>query len=86
VHPGQSRRSRSSTIPAPNGAQAINLRRWPNVEIQQNKFSGPHLNRAILINDGSTGCTVVDNTTAGGVPTVDVDGASRAGFRQNGNT
>jgi parallel beta-helix repeat protein len=71
---------------APNGAQAINLRRWPNVEIRQNKFSGPHLNRAILISDGSTNCTVVDNTTAGGVPTVDVDGASRAGFRQNGNT
>lgn len=71
---------------APNGAQAINLRHWPNVEIRQNKFSGPNLNRAILINSGSTGCTVVDNTTAGGVPTVDVDGASRAGFRQNGNT
>jgi parallel beta-helix repeat protein len=70
---------------APNGAQAINLRRWPNAEIRNNKFSGPHLDRAILITDGSTGCTVIDNTTAGGVPTVDVDGASRAGFRQNGN-
>ncbi|OLE27991.1 MAG: hypothetical protein AUG49_03695 [Catenulispora sp. 13_1_20CM_3_70_7] len=71
---------------APNGAQAINLRRWPNVEIRHNKFSGPNLNRAILIIDGSTGCTVIDNTTAGGVPTVDVDGASRPGFRQNGNS
>ncbi|HJT04262.1 MAG TPA: right-handed parallel beta-helix repeat-containing protein [Pseudonocardiaceae bacterium] len=71
---------------APNGAQAINLRRWPNVEIRHNKFSGPNLNRAILIIDGSTGCTVIDNTTAGGVPTVDVDGASRSGFRQNGNS
>jgi hypothetical protein len=39
---------------APNGAQAINLRRWPNVEVRQNKFSGPHLNRAVLINDGSS--------------------------------
>ena len=70
----------------PNGAQAINLRRWPNVEIRHNKFAGPNLNRAILIIDGSTGCTVIDNTTTGGVPTVDVDGASRAGFRQNGNS
>lgn len=71
---------------APNGAQAINLRRWPNVEIRHNKFSGPHLDRAILIIDGSTGCAVIDNTTEGGVPTVDVDGASRAGFRQTGNS
>lgn len=71
---------------APNGAQAINLRHWPNVEIRHNKFSGSNLNRAILIIDGSTGCTVIDNTTTGGVPTVDVDGASRTGFRQNGNS
>jgi len=71
---------------APNGAQAINLRHWPNVTITRNKFSGPNLKRAILIIDGSTGCIVIDNTTAGKVPTVDVDGASRAGFRQNGNS
>lgn len=70
----------------PNGAQAINLRSWPNAEIRHNKFSGHNLNRAILISDGSTGCTVVDNSTAGNVPTVDVDGSSRQGFRQNGNT
>lgn len=70
----------------PNGAQAVNLRRWPNVEIRHNKFAGPNLNRAVLIIDGSTGCTVIDNTTTGGVPTVDVDGASRANFRQNGNS
>jgi hypothetical protein len=51
-----------------------------------NKFSGPNLKRAILIIDGSTGCTVTENTTAGvKVPTVDIDGASRAGFHQNGN-
>ena len=69
----------------PNGAQAINLRSWPNVEIRQNRFSGANLNRAILISDGSRGCTVIDNTTAGRVPTVDVDGSSREGFSQNGN-
>src|SRR5262249_27965395 len=48
---------------APNGSQAINLRRWPGAEIRHNKFSGSHLNRAILVNDGSIGCVVIDNTT-----------------------
>jgi parallel beta helix pectate lyase-like protein len=71
---------------APDGAQAINLRRWPNVVIRQNKFSGPHLERAILIIDGSTGCTVIGNTSAGNGPIVDVDGASRSGFRQSDNS
>jgi parallel beta-helix repeat protein len=71
---------------APNGSQAINLRHWQSAEIRHNSFSGPHLNRAILISDGSAGCVVTDNTTAGGVPTVDVDGSSRPGFRQNGNS
>ncbi|MGH3779504.1 MAG: right-handed parallel beta-helix repeat-containing protein [Pseudonocardiaceae bacterium] len=70
---------------APNGAQAINLRRWPNVEIRQNKFSGPNLQRAILIIDGSTGCTVIGNTSAGNGPIVDVDGGSRPGFRLSDN-
>lgn len=71
---------------APNGSQAINLRHWPNVEILQNKFSGPHLERAILIIDGSTGCTVTGNTSADNGPLVDVDGASRPGFRQSDNS
>jgi hypothetical protein len=71
---------------APNGSQAINLRRWAGVEIRQNKFSGPTLQRAILIADGSTGCAVTGNITSGGVPTLDVDGASRPGFRQSGNS
>ncbi|MGH3803667.1 MAG: right-handed parallel beta-helix repeat-containing protein, partial [Pseudonocardiaceae bacterium] len=31
---------------ATTGAQAINLRRWPNVEVRQNRFSGPGLQRA----------------------------------------
>jgi parallel beta helix pectate lyase-like protein len=71
---------------APNGAQAINLRHWPNVEIRQNRFSGDHLERAILIIDGSTGCTVIGNITAGNGPTVKIDSASRPGFRQNDNS
>jgi parallel beta-helix repeat protein len=67
------------------GAQAINLRRWPNVEMRQNRFSGPGLQRAILIMDGSTGCVAIGNTTAGGAPTVEIDDTSRAGFHQDGN-
>ncbi|MGH3777278.1 MAG: right-handed parallel beta-helix repeat-containing protein [Pseudonocardiaceae bacterium] len=69
---------------ATTGAQAINLRRWPNVEVRENRFSGPGLQRAILIIDGSTGCTVIGNTTVG-VPTVEIDGSSRQGFHQDGN-
>ncbi len=68
-----------------NGAQAINLRRWPNVEVRDNRFSGRGLKRAVLITDGSTGCTVVGNITAGNAPTVEVDGPSRPGFHQEGN-
>lgn len=69
-----------------NGAQAINLRRWPNVVVRDNRFSGPGLQRAVLIVDGSTGCTVIGNTTVGDVPTVEIDGPSRPGFEQDGNS
>ncbi len=71
---------------ASNGAQAINLRRWPNVEIRRNTFSGPNLTRAIIIIDGSTGATVIGNTTAGGRPTVDIDDSSRPGSRLEANS
>lgn len=64
---------------ATNGSQAVNLRRWPRVELRQNRFSGPTLIRAILIADGSTGATVVGNNTAGHVPTVEIDSSSRPG-------
>lgn len=70
---------------APNGAQAINLRRWPNVQIRQNTFSGPHVTRAVLITDGSTGAAVIGNTTTGGRATVDVDASSRPGSRLEAN-
>lgn len=68
------------------GSQAINLRRWSNAEIRQNRFSGPGLRRAILLIDGSTGCAVIGNSTTGGVPTVEIDGPSRPGFHQDGNS
>ncbi len=71
---------------ANNGAQAINLRRWPNVVIRQNTFSGPNLTRSVLIIDGSTGATVVGNTTTGGRPTVDIDNSSRPGSHVDANS
>lgn len=68
-----------------NGAQAVNLRHWPNVDLRTNRLSGPNLRRGILIVEGSTGCTAIRNTTSGGVATVEIDASSRPGFRAEGN-
>jgi Right handed beta helix region len=70
---------------ANNGAQAVNVRRWPDVVVRQNTFSGPNLTRAVLIAEGSTGCTVVGNTTTGDRPTVEVDDSSRPGSHVDDN-
>jgi parallel beta helix pectate lyase-like protein len=64
---------------ASNGAQAVNLRRWPNAEIRDNRISGPHVTRGIIIMEGSIGCVVIGNTTADGRPTVDIDDSSQPG-------
>lgn len=64
---------------ANNGAQAVNLRRWPRVRILHNTFSGPNLTRSVLIIDGSTDCAVIGNDTTQGRPTVDIDNSSRPG-------
>lgn len=66
---------------AVNGDQAVNLRHWPNVDLRKNEFAGPNLKRGILISQGSTGCTVRSNTATGDVPIVEIDDASRPGFR-----
>jgi hypothetical protein len=71
---------------ANNGAQAVNLRRWPNVEIRDNRFSGRNVTRGIIIIDGSTGCVVIGNTTDGGRPTVDIDHSSEAGSHLEHNS
>ena len=62
------------------GDQSVYLRRWPRVELSKNKLLGPKLKRGIQITQGSTGCQVRDNTTTRGVPTVEVDDASRQGY------
>lgn len=71
---------------ANNGAQAVNVRRWPNVVVTQNTFSGPNLTRAVLISEGSTGCTVTGNSTTDNRPTVEVDDSSRPGSHVDNNT
>lgn len=68
-----------------NGAQAVNLRHWPNVEVRKTTISGPNLRRGILIVEGSTGATVIRNTVAGDVPALEIDESSRPGFREEGN-
>lgn len=70
---------------AVDGAQAVNLRSWPNVELRENRLAGPNLLRGILIVEGSTGCAAIRNSTAGDVPTVEIDESSRPGFREAGN-
>jgi parallel beta-helix repeat protein len=65
---------------ATDGDQNVYLRRWPDVEIRKNAFSGPHLKRGVLVSAASTGCTVEDNTITGDVPAAEVDASSRPGF------
>jgi hypothetical protein len=71
---------------ASNGAQAVNVRRWPNVELRDNKISGPNITRGIIIIDGSNGCVVVGNTTTNGRPTVDIDDSSKTGSQVEHNS
>ena len=70
---------------ANNGAQAVNLRRWPGVQVLHNTFSGPNLTRAVLIINNSTSTTVADNTTTDNRPTVDIDASSRPGSHVQDN-
>jgi hypothetical protein len=71
---------------ATNGAQAVNLRRWPNVEIRDNRISGPNVARGIIIIDDSTGCVVIGNSTDGGRPTLDIDNSSKPGSHVDRNS
>lgn len=71
---------------ANNGAQAVDLRRWPNVQILRNIFSGPNYTRAVMISQRSTGTTVIGNTTTGNRPTVEIDDSSTPGSNIHANT
>jgi parallel beta-helix repeat protein len=65
---------------ATDGDQGVYLRRWADVDMHKNAFSGPKLKRGILISAASTGCTASDNTVTGNVPAVEIDPSSRQGF------
>jgi hypothetical protein len=54
--------------------------------VRQNTFSGPNLTRAVLISEGSTGCTVTGNTTTEDRPTVEVDDSSQPGSHIDDNS
>jgi parallel beta-helix repeat protein len=70
---------------AVNGAQAVLLRNFPDVVVRDNRFSGPG-ERAIMITDGSTDCTVVGNTVAGDLRLFEIDRQSERGFQEFDNT
>lgn len=65
---------------ATEGDQGVYLRRWPEVDLRKNTFSGPNLKRGVLISAASTGCIARDNTITGNVPAVQIDDSSRPGF------
>ncbi|MDQ4093040.1 MAG: right-handed parallel beta-helix repeat-containing protein [Actinomycetota bacterium] len=68
-----------------NGSQAVLLRNFPQVNIRDNRFSGPS-DRAVQLSGESTDCTVVGNTVTGRMRPFEVDRQSRAGFQAAGNT
>jgi parallel beta-helix repeat protein len=70
---------------AVNGAQAILLRGFPNVIVRDNHFSGPG-ERAVMLTEGSTGCTVTGNTVGGELRPFEIDRSSESGFQESGNT
>jgi parallel beta-helix repeat protein len=65
---------------AVNGSQAVLLRTYPNVVVRGNRFSGPG-DRAVMLTEGSTGCTVIDNAVTGNLRPVESD--RQSGPRSN---
>jgi parallel beta-helix repeat protein len=68
-----------------NGSQAVLLRNFPHVVVQDNRFSGPG-ERAVMLTDGSTDCTVVGNTVSGNLRPFQIDRDSEQGFQESGNS
>lgn len=67
-----------------NGAQAVLLRNFPDVIVRDNRFSGPG-ERAVMITEGSTDCTVIDNIVTGYPQPFEIDRQSERGFQESGN-
>jgi parallel beta-helix repeat protein len=70
---------------AVNGAQAVLLRNFPHVIVRNNRFSGPG-DRAVMLTDGSTDCTVIGNIVSGDLRPFEIDRRSEPGFEESGNT
>jgi parallel beta-helix repeat protein len=70
---------------AVNGAQAVLLRHFPGVVVRDDRFSGPG-DRAVMLTEGSTDCTVVNNTVTGNMRPFEIDRPSERGFHESGNT
>ncbi len=68
-----------------NGSQAVLLRNFPGVVVRGNRFSGPG-DRAVMITEGSTDCTVIGNTMTGDLRPFEIDRQSAPGFQESGNT
>jgi parallel beta-helix repeat protein len=68
-----------------NGTQAVLLRHFPGVIVRNNRFSGPG-QRAVMITEGSTDCTVSANTVTGYPRPFEIDPSSARGFQESGNT
>jgi parallel beta-helix repeat protein len=68
-----------------NGAQAVLLRNFPNVIVRNNRFSGPG-DRAVMITEGSTNCTVTGNIVSGNLRPFQIDRQSERGFQESDNT
>jgi hypothetical protein len=53
--------------------------------VRGNRFSGPG-DRAVMLTEGSTDCTMVNNTVAGNMRPFEIDRPSERGFEESGNT
>jgi parallel beta-helix repeat protein len=68
-----------------NGSQAVLLRNFPHVVVQDNRFSGPG-ERAVMLTEGSTDCAVIGNTVSGNLRPFQIDRDSESGFQESGNS
>ncbi|GDY32050.1 hypothetical protein GTS_36830 [Gandjariella thermophila] len=66
-------------------SQAVLVRWFPDVEVSDNRISGPVFDRGVIYLDGSVNGAVLRNTFVGCYRQVEADDSSRAGLRVEGN-
>jgi hypothetical protein len=84
IRTGQTSITFERNIVSVNGAQAVLLRNFPDVVVRDNHFSGPG-NRAVMLTEGSTRCTVAGNTVTGDLRPFEIDRQSERGFQEFDN-